>query len=66
MLFFRQLRNTPDQSLCVLVGRTVEDIICRAVFYNLACIHNGDSVTHVGNNAQVMGDHDNRHAQFFL
>ena len=50
MLFFRQLRNTPDQSLCVLVGWTVEDIICRAVFYNLAGIHNGDSVTHVGNN----------------
>lgn len=50
MLFFRQLRNTPDQSLCVLVGRTVEDIICRTVFYNLAGIHNGDSVTHVGNN----------------
>ena len=44
----------------------VEDLVSSALLADGAGVHNDDLVTHLGHNAQVMGDHDNCHAQFLL
>ena len=44
----------------------VEDLLNGAVFHDLAGVHDGHAVCHVGHNTQVMGDVDDGHAQLFL
>jgi len=48
------------------VTRIVEDVGGGAIFDNLASIHDGDVIGHVGDDAKVMGDEDNRKVLFFL
>ena len=38
--------------------RIVEDILIGTYFYDFAAVHDGDTVTQLGNNAQVMSNHD--------
>ena len=46
--------------------RSIENILCSAAFYNLTCIHNGNSVRHVSNNAKVVSDEDDGKLALFL
>ena len=44
----------------------IEDFINQTVFNDLTSVHNSNTVSNVCNNAQVMGDVNNGHVQFFL
>ena len=44
----------------------VKNIICSPVFDYFARIHDRNPLTHTGNNAKVMGNHDNCHAKLVL
>ena len=45
--------------------RFVENFINGSLFYDLAGVHNGNPVAHRSDNAEVVGNHDNR-GSFFL
>ena len=45
--------------------RFVENLIDGSLFYDLAGVHNGNPVAHRSDNAEVVGNHDNR-GSFFL
>ena len=44
----------------------VEDLVSSALLADGAGVHDDDLVTHLGNNAQVVGDHNDGHAQLSL
>ena len=58
-----QLGDGVDQTLGVLVTRLVEDLVGSAVLHNVAGVHDGDLLAHGSHNAQIVGDHDDAHAQ---
>jgi len=61
-----QTRDAVQQSLRVFMMGIREDLIGRAAFDNVAGVHDGDAVAHGGDDAQVMGDDDDGHAQLLL
>ena len=63
MLCGVQLGDGVDQTLGVLVTRLVEDLVGGAVLHDVAGVHDGDLLAHGSHNAQIMGDHDDAHAQ---
>ena len=66
MLPGRELRDRAQQPFRILMLRIIENIVRRAVFDNLAGVHDGDLVAHIGNDAQIVCDHDDRHADLVL
>ena len=48
------------------MGRTIKDIVCRPLFDDDAGIHDVNAAAHLGDDAEIMGDEDDGHAQFSL
>src|ERR1700730_13370219 len=59
-ILFIQPRKRLEQSPGVRVLRRVEDLICRAVFDHVAAVHDQDVLAHLGDDAQIVRDHDDR------
>ena len=55
-------RNRSQQELGVGMGRVGEDLVHRRDLDDLAGIHGGDAVGDRGDDAEVVGDEDHRHA----
>ena len=55
-----------QQALGVLVAGVVEDLVGGAALAHTAAVHHDDLIAHGGDDAQVVGDHDDGHAQLFL
>ena len=66
MLSAVHTRNTADQSLRILMLRSIENVVSRAIFYNIARIHYSNVVTHTRNDSQIMCNHQDRHAKLIL
>ena len=58
--------NGTKQALGVLVTGIVENLIHRAPLADPAGVHDNDLVAHIGDHAQVVGNHDDGHAHFLL
>src|SRR5215813_2251052 len=58
-----QSRERSKQPVSVGVFRLIEEITDGGVFYNLAGIHHGDAVADLRNDAQVVSNDQDRHAQ---
>ena len=58
--------NATDQSPCVGMLRSGENIFCETFFDDLPCIHDGDTVRDTGDHAQIVGDEHHRDSQFGL
>ena len=43
-----------------------EDIVQGSAFHHLAVVEHDDLIGHIGDDAEIMGDHQQRHAQFGL
>ena len=56
----------PEQADGVGVGGVIEDILQRAVFHDLAGVHDGHLVAALRHDAQVMGDEHHRRAEFLF
>ena len=61
-----QLGDGPQQTLGVFMLRIVEDLIHGAALADAARVHHDDLVAHVGDDAQVVRNHDDGHAQLLL
>ena len=59
-------RNAGEQAARVGVQRVLENVFDRALFDDLPRIHHGDVVGDTGDDAEVMRDQDQRHAEFPL
>ena len=59
-------RDRAEQALGVLVTGIVEDLVGRALFADGTRVHDDDLVAELGDDTQVVGDHDDRHAHFLL
>jgi hypothetical protein len=46
--------------------RLIEQYIYRCFLYDLACVHNDNSRTHLRNDTEIMGDQKDTHSFFFL
>ena len=55
-----------DQGLRIGVPRRVEDLPDITLFYDPSRVHDGDPVTHLGDNPEVVRDEDDRHAVLCL
>src|SRR5215216_3111931 len=60
---FVESRNRLQQAKRVRVARVVEDFVRRARFNDVAGVHDVDAVRNPGDDAQVVGDHDDRHTE---
>ena len=58
--------NGADQSFCILVLRTIKNIVSGAILHDFAGIHNCDSLAHACHHPKVMGDHDDGHPELLL
>ena len=55
-----------QERLQIPVLRLAEDVFQGAGLHHLAAVQDDDFVGHVGDDAQVVGDDQDRHAQFGL
>ncbi len=58
-------RHGAQKSFCIWMCRFVENIINRSLFYDTSCIHNGNFITDICDNTQVMSDKDDSHLCLF-
>ena len=61
-----QARHRVHQRPGVGVVRVVEDVVAAALFDDLARVHDDDVIGHIGHDTQVVGDHDDGHAELLL
>ena len=61
-----QRGNGVEQSLGVFMLWVIENLVSGALLADGAGVHDDDLVTHLGHNAQIVGDHDDGHAQLLL
>ena len=56
----------PQEALGVFVAGIVEDLVRRALLTDGAGVHDDDLVAHLGHDAKIVRDDDDRHAEFLL
>jgi hypothetical protein len=61
-----EVRHRSEQGPSIRVLRLIENLINRAIFDDLAGIHDRDIIGHVGNDTEVVGDENNRKIQLLL
>ena len=52
------------KSLSIRMAGTVDHVIPGAAFHDFAAVHHDDTIRHLGNHRQVMGDQDERRAHW--
>src|SRR5690606_25851348 len=55
-----------QQGTQIRLLRVTEDVVQGAALHHLPMIHDDDLISHVGHDAEVVGDHQYRHAEFGL
>lgn len=55
-------RDGCNQALCVVVARSVEHLIGRAILDHAALVHHGDLMADLRRDTKVVGDEDNAKA----
>ena len=61
-----EARHGVQQRLEIGMGRLLEDVVQAAGLDDLAAVHDDDVVGDVGDHAEIVRDHQQRHAQFLL
>ena len=59
-------RHCLEQCLQIGVGRMIKDPLNSAALHNLAAIGDGHVIGHIGDHAEIMGNHQDRHAEITL
>ena len=58
--------DTTHQAFCILVLRILEDLVRSPLLADGTGVHDDDFITELCHNPQVVGNHDDGHAEFFL
>ncbi len=61
-----EARHGAQQGAQIGMLRTAKDVFERAAFDDLAAIHDDDLFGDVGDDAEIVGDQQHRHAEFVL
>ena len=59
-------RDRPHQAFGIFMARIIEDLVRRALLADRAGVHDDDFVAQLRDDAEVMRDHDDRHAHLPL
>ena len=68
-IFFRgaaEFRHGVQKTPGVRVKRLLIKSLCVRIFYGISCIHDHDGVTHLPDNAEVVGDEQDRGIELLL
>ena len=60
------IRDGTKQALGIFVTRTIKNVLRRTAFTDASAVHHDDFITHICDDAEVMGYHNDRHPELLL